>query len=157
ASGATGALRVLDALVRWYNQAQEDDAGLAVALDHAARLLRPGSRLVVLADPHSIATIPEQRWPALAQHHEVIVLLLTDPLETTPPQAVLPFTSAGHRVELDLATAGQRQRWRAEFAAPIAAALERLPARGVRVQTLSTDAASESWLPLLGRPRPMVA
>jgi DNA-directed RNA polymerase specialized sigma24 family protein len=38
-----------------------------------------------------------------------------------------------------------------------AAALERLPARGVRVQTLSTDAASESWLPLLGRPRPMVA
>ena len=135
----------------------EEDAGLVVALDHAARLLRPGSRLVLLADPHSVAAIPEQRWPALAQHHEVIVLLLTDPLETAPPAAMLPFTSAGHRVELDLATAAQRQRWRAEFAAPIEAALERLPARGVRVQTLSSDAPSESWLPLLGRPRPMVA
>lgn len=157
ASGARGALRVLDALVRWYGQPPEDDAGLAVALDHAARLLRPGSRLVVLADPLSIAAIGEHRWPALAQHHEVVVLLLTDPLETAPPAALLPFTSAGHRVELDLATSAQRQRWRDEFASPIEAALDRLPSRGVRVQTLSTDAASESWLPLLGRPRPMVA
>ena len=157
ASSARGALRVLDALVRWYAQPPQDDAGLAVALDHAARLLRPGSRLLVLADPASIAAIAEQRWPALAQHHEVIVLLLTDPLETAPPAAMLPFTSAGHRVELDLANAAQRQRWRAEFAAPIEAALQLLPSRGVRVQTLSSDAASESWLPLLGRPRPMVA
>lgn len=157
AAGARGALRTLDALVRWYAQPPEEDAGLAVALDHAARLLRPGSRLVVLADPPSIAGIAEQRWPALAQHHEVIVLLLTDPLETAPPAAMLPFTCAGHRVELDLATAAQRQRWHAEFAAPIEAVLERLPARGVRVRTLSTDVASESWLPLLGRPRPMVA
>jgi len=157
ASGARGALRVLDALVRWYAQSPDDDAGLAVALDHAARLLRPGSRLLVLADPASIVAIPEQRWPALAQHHEVIVLLLSDPLETAPPQAALPFTSGGLRVELDLATAGQRQRWREQFVAPIETALERLPARGVRVQSLSTDAPSESWLPLLGRARPMVA
>lgn len=157
AAGARGALRALDALVRWYAQPPEEDAGLAVALDHAARLLRPGSRLVVLADAVSIAAIAEQRWPALAQHHEVIVLLLTDPLETAPPAAMLPFTSAGHRVELNLATAAQRQHWRAEFAAPIEAMLGRLPARGVRVQTLSTEVASESWLPLLGRPRPMVA
>ncbi len=157
ASGARGALRVLDALVRWYARPPDDDAGLGVALDHAARLLRPGSRLLVLADPSSIAAIPEQRWPALAQHHEVVVLLLTDPLEITPPVAMLPFASAGHRVELDLSTPTQRQRWRAEFALPIEAALARLPSRGVRLQTLSTDAASESWLPLLGRPRPMVA
>ena len=157
AAGARGALRVLDALVRWYAQPPEEDAGLTVALDHAARLLRPGSRLLVLADPHSIAAIAEQRWPALAQHHEVIVLLLTDPLETAPPHAALPFTSAGQRLDLDLASAPQRQRWHSTFAAPIEAALERLPARGVRVQTLSSDAASESWLPLLGRSRPMAA
>lgn len=157
ASGARGALRVLDALVRWYAQPPEENAGLTVALDHAARLLRPGSRLVVLADPSSLVAIPERRWPALAQHHEVIVLLLTDPLETAPPKAPLPFFSGGHRVELDLGAAAQRQRWRGQFSAPVEAALERLPSRGVRVQALSTDAASESWLPLLGRARPMVA
>jgi uncharacterized protein (DUF58 family) len=156
ASGPRGALRVLDALVRWYTAAPEEDAGLGVALDHARRLLRPGSRLVVLADPSSIAALPAERWPALAMHNEVIVLLLTDPLEQQPPRAMLPFVSAGrgiarHRVQLDLAAAAQRQRWRQEFVAPVEAALAQLPARGVRVQVVTSDAPSESWLPLLGR------
>lgn len=160
ASGPRGALRVLDALVRWYARPPDDNAGLGVALDHARRLLRPGSRLIVLADPTSIRDLPPQRWPALTMHNEVIVLLLSDPLEREPPQAALPFQvmddggqDGGHRVELDLATAAQRQRWRNEFVAPLDAALAQLPARGVRVQVLSTDAPSESWLSLLGRPR----
>ncbi|HEV8695369.1 MAG TPA: DUF58 domain-containing protein [Lysobacter sp.] len=157
ASGPRGALRVLDALVRWYTQAPADDAGLPVALDHAQRLLRPGSRLILLADPRSIAAIPERRWPALAQHHEVVVVLLTDPLEAAPPKAALPFYSASHRVELDLAASAQRQRWHREFTAPVEAAIESLPSRGVRAQALSTDVPSESWLPLLGRARPLVA
>jgi uncharacterized protein (DUF58 family) len=153
AAGPRGALRVLDALVRWYTQPPADDAGLAIALDHARRLLRPGSRLVLLADPASVAEVPPQRWPALTMHNEVIVLLLSDPLERDPPQAALPFQSAQHRLELDLATAAQRQRWRHEFVAPIEAALAQLPARGVRVQLLSSDAPSDSWLPLLGPAR----
>jgi uncharacterized protein (DUF58 family) len=153
AAGPRGALRVLDALVRWYTQPPTDDAGLAVAIDHARRLLRPGSRLVVLADPASVAAIPSQRWPALTMHNEVVVLLLCDPLERDPPQAALPFRSADHRIELDLATAAQRQRWRNEFVAPIDAAIAQLPARGVRLQVLSSDAPSESWLPLLGPAR----
>ena len=66
ATGPRGVLRVLDALVRWYSSPPTEDAGLATALDHAARVLRPGSRLVVLADPGSIAGIDERRWPALA-------------------------------------------------------------------------------------------
>lgn len=157
ASGARGALRALDALVRWYAGPPADDTGLAVALDHAQRLLRPGSRMVLLADPASVAAIAERRWPALAQHHEVIVLLLTDPLETQAPKRMLPFSSNGHRLELDLASAPQRQRWLREFVAPIDTAIAALPSKGVRVQALSTDAASESWLPLLGRARPLVA
>jgi uncharacterized protein (DUF58 family) len=153
AAGPRGALRVLDALVRWYARPQGDDAGLTVALDHARRLLRPGSRVIVLADPASIASVPEQRWPALSMHNEVVVLLLTDPLEVAPPPAALPFRSGDRRVDLDLSTAGQRQRWRQEFVAPVDAALAHLPARGVRVACLSTDAASDAWLPLLGRDR----
>lgn len=157
AAGMRGALRVLDGLVRWYAQPPGEDAGLEVALDHARRLLRPGSRLVVLADPASVAQVPSQRWQGLAMHSEVILLLLSDPLERQPPQAVLPFASGAaatrHRVELDLASAAQRQRWRHEFVAPIEAAMAQMPARGVRVHMLSTDAPSESWLSLLGRAR----
>jgi uncharacterized protein (DUF58 family) len=163
AAGPRGALRVLDALTRWYARPPDDDAGLGVALDHAQRLLRPGSRLVVLADPASVAALPAQRWPALSHHHEVIVLLLTDPLEVAPPKASLPFMgsdaehSHAHRIDVDLSVAAQRQAWRAEFGRPLEAALAQLPARGVRVQALSTQADSASWLPLLGRNRPLVA
>jgi len=157
ASGTRGVLRVLDALVRWYTAPPPDDLGLAFALDHAARLLRPGSRLLVLADPHSLATIPETRWPALAAHHDVVVLLLTDPLETDPPTQRLPFSVGSQRVELDLASPGQREAWRAEFQQPLDRALDRLPARGVEVRTLSTDADSDAWLVALGRAQPQVA
>ena len=140
AGGTRGALRVLDALVRWYSAPPAEDAGLDVALEHARRLLKPGSRLLVLADPSSIATVPAQRWTALATHGEVTLLLLSDPLEREPPRAALPFRSGGHRVELDLGSAAQRQRWREAFVAPLDAALAQLPARGVRVRSLSTEA-----------------
>ena len=150
AGGARGALRVLDALVRWYSTPPADDAGLLTALDHARRVLRPGSRVIVLADPASVATIPAQRWPALSMHNEVIVLLLSDPLERDPPRAALPFSTHGHRIELDLAGAAQRLRWRDTFVVPLDAALAQLPVRGVRAHCLSSDAQSDSWLPLLG-------
>ena len=179
ASGSRGALRVLDAMVRWYAQPPEHDAGLAVALDHADRLLRPGSRLVVLADPLSVASLPPSRWPILVQHREVIVLLLTDPLEREPPRAKLPFlvqrplvqhvpvqrvlvpraasaadrAPATQRIELDLASNAQRERWQATFTAPLEEALSILARNGIRARALSTDAPSESWLDLFAGTR----
>jgi uncharacterized protein (DUF58 family) len=157
ASGTRGALRVLDALARWYSAVPDDDTGLASAMDNAGRLLRPGSRLIVLADPRSIATIPEARWPALAAHHEVLVLLLTDAMELAPPEANLPFAVGQKRVELDLGNPTQRERWEHEFGDPVQDALKTLPRRGVRVFSLQGDAPSESWLPLLGRAQSQVA
>ncbi|MEF9977275.1 MAG: DUF58 domain-containing protein [Thermomonas sp.] len=154
ASGPRGALRVLDALVRWYAQRPADDDGLPVALEHARRLLRPGSRLVLLADPASIAAIPQERWPALAMHHELFVLLLVDPLETAPPAKRVPFLGAqGDRIELGLDTAPVRQRWKQNFEIPLEATQAMLQRQGARVMTLSTDDPSDAWLSLLGRPR----
>src|SRR5690606_1102672 len=154
ASGPRGALRVLDALVRWYAAPPEDDAGLGFALDHAVRLLRPGSRLVVLADPGSVApddgaAWPLARWASLAQHHEVVVLLLVDALERAPPAAPLLFSTGAGRIELDLSAPAQRQAWLRAFDAPVAALLDALPARGVRVHALAADAPSDAWLSLL--------
>lgn len=152
ASGPRGALRVLDALARWYAQPPVDNDGLLASLDHARHLLRPGSRLLVLADPASIAAVPNERWPALAMHHELIVLLLTDPLERLPPAARLPFsTVTAGRIELGLDTAGTRQRWRHEFAMPVEALLASLQARGIKAMELSSAAPSDAWLPMLDR------
>jgi uncharacterized protein (DUF58 family) len=153
ASGARGALRTVDALARWYARLPDDDAGLGVALEHAQRLLRPGSRLVLLADAASLRDIPDHRWPALAQHHECIVLLLTDPFDTAPPAHRLAFAHGQARTTLDLATDAARAAWRREFVDPVDEALRTLAARRVRVQALSTDMPSEAWLPLLGARR----
>lgn len=154
ASGARGALCVLDALVRWYRRPPAEDAGLEHALDHAARLLRPGSRLLVLADPASVAAVPGARWPALAAHHEVVVLLLTDPLELDPPPLPLAFqTGTGQadgtgaaRIQLDLASPAQRGRWQAAFAGQLATVVAELRARGVRAVPLSCNDPSDAWL-----------
>ncbi len=154
ASGPRGALRALDALVRWYACPPEDDAGLAVALDHARRVLRPGSRMLVLADPGSIASVAPHIWPALAMHHELVVLLLTDPLERQPPATRVPFALAdGQHTALGLDAAVTRQRWRQEFAVPLEAALALLRSRGARAMELSSADASDAWLSLLERPR----
>ena len=152
ASGPRGALRVLDALVRWYARPPQSDDGLAAALEPAHRLLRPGTRLVLLADPDSVAAIPPERWPQLSMHHELVVLLLTDPLERLPPAARLPFASAsGERIELGLDVEGTRRRWHREFVVPVEATLDSLRPRGIRAMELSGADPSDAWLPLLDR------
>src|SRR5690606_23016129 len=101
AGGPRGALRVLDALARWYAHPPADDDGLDVARERAGRVMRPGSRVVVVADPASIASVPERRWPALAMHSQVLVLLPVDPLESAPPGEALAIQAGGQRIELD--------------------------------------------------------
>lgn len=150
ASGPRGALRVLDALVRWYAAAPADDAGLALALEHAVRLVRPGARVLVLADPDSARAIADARWTALAQHHDALALLLSDPLERAPPKRPLVFSDGEARLAVDLGSPAVRQRWRGAFVTPLEECLQRLPALGVRARMLSTEEPSEAWLPWFG-------
>lgn len=153
AAGRIGALRVLHALARWYAEPPPDDEGLAVALDHARRVLRPGARLLVLADAASVTDVPAGRWSGLAAHNQVLVLLLSDPLERSPPRARLAFASARGRVELDLAQPAQRARWHDRFSGALERAEATLQAAGIRCSVLSTEMPGDGWLPLFGRPR----
>ena len=108
--------------------------------------------VLVLADPASAGTIPAQRWSQLAMHHEVIVLLLIDPLERMPPHARLPFVAAGGgRIELGLDAEDTRQRWHREFSGSVDATLADLHARGIRAVELSCADPGDAWLPLLDR------
>lgn len=145
-SGQRGVLPVLDALARWYAQPPSGDAGLEVALDHAARLLRPGARLTVLADARSASKISATRWSGLALHHEVVVIVLVDPLELSPPARALSFDVRGERIAVDLGSPAARVRWQAEFVAPLEQLATTLRSRGVRLHRLSTDDASDAWL-----------
>lgn len=151
AGGARGALRVLDALTRWYTAAPADDAGLDEALRAAARLLRPGSRVVVLFDAPSLEAVHDDRLSALTAHHDVIAVPLSDPLELDPPRARLPFSlaAAGERHELDLHDGGQRREWDARFATPLDGAVQRLKRLGARTLPLRTDMAPDAVLAAL--------
>lgn len=153
AGGTRGALRVLHALTRWYAAPPDGDAGLGVAMDHARRLLRPGSRLLVLADAGSVTTVPARDWAAVGAHCDALVVLLDDPLERVPPRGRLGFTSADGRVELDLSVGTQRERWRDTFDAPRDDAIEHLRRARIGVESLSSAAPSDAWLPAFARGR----
>ncbi|WP_372018775.1 DUF58 domain-containing protein [Pseudoxanthomonas sp. 10H] len=154
ASGLRGAMRVLDALARWYARPPQEDAGLAVALEHAQRLLRPGAQLVVLADASAAAAVPALRWTALARHHQATLVLLQDPLERDPPRRTLAFRTGTRRIELGLEGDGARARWNEAFVEPARALARTLPAQGWRVSVLSTDAGAGDWLRAADAPPP---
>jgi uncharacterized protein (DUF58 family) len=146
ATGLRGAMRVLDALARWYAQPPPEGVGLGDALEHAQRLLRPGAQLVVLADASSAAGVPSLRWTALARHHQATLVLLQDPLEIAPPRRELAFRAGTRRFELGLDQAGVRARWHDAFVEPAQALARTLPGLGWQVRLLSTDADSGDWL-----------
>ena len=148
AGGTRGVLRVLDALARWYQAplADADADGLQAALERAARLLHPGARLLVLADPASAMAVTPATWSALSMHVEVRLLLLVDPLEMQPPQCRLPLATTAGRMQLDLASAATRQAWRKAFVDPVEMLRESLPGRRIRVRVLASDEASDAWL-----------
>jgi uncharacterized protein (DUF58 family) len=146
AGGTRGVLRVLDALSRWYTAPPAEDAGLEHALQLATRVLRPGARLLVLADPLRAAAVPLARWSALALHHEVDVLLLVDPLELQPPTEALDFLAEQRRVRVDLRSPQVRAHWQGHFAAPLQQLQDSLATRRVTTHVISTDAPSSGWL-----------
>lgn len=145
-AGQQGVVQVLTALCRWYRQPPEDDAGLGQALTAASRVLRPGARLTVVAEPASVVAIERERWLAVAQRSEATVLLLSDPFEQAPPARALPFVLATGRQVLALDSKAQRQAWQAAFAAPLAAASAMLASCAIRAIELPCDADSAAWL-----------
>ncbi|HEY2346136.1 MAG TPA: DUF58 domain-containing protein [Xanthomonadaceae bacterium] len=151
--GSRGALRVLDALVRWYAQPPAQDAGLGHALGTAARLLHPGASLVVLADASSLADIADGRLAMLATHHDLLVVLLADPLELHPPRERLPFTLGDARIDLDLDAAVARGRWRRAFSETLQAQTQRLRRLGARACVIHSEDSDDTLLAALLDPR----
>jgi len=146
AAGMRGAMRVLESLVRWYARPPQDDAGLELALEHAQRLLRPGARLVVLADPLSAAPVPLARWAALGRHHQATLVLLQDALELAPPRRLLALEGGGGRVEVAMQQAQARRSWDEVLGRPARELARILPGYGWQVSCLATDADAGAWL-----------
>jgi hypothetical protein len=97
-----------------------------VALEHAGAAAAARARgWWCWPTPRSIAAVPRCALAGAGAHHEVVVLLLVDPLEREPPRPRCRF-ALGDRTGSNWTwpAAAQRQRWQREFVAPVEAALE---------------------------------
>ena len=146
AGGVRGALRVLDALVRWYRAVPDEDTGVADALHTAERLVPPGTRWLVLLDPRSVAGVEPARWQALAARHDTLAVLLVDPIELQPPRGERLFAAGDQRIALDLAHPQLRAAWQVQFADAVDTAEAQLRRCGWQVHRQRTDQPPEAVL-----------
>ena len=91
--GKSGVLQVLDLLSRHHQEARQsdlplnDDGGSAFvpALARVTRTARPGSLIFLLSDFRSLGTQGIPYLTRLGGHHDVVSMLVYDPLEQDPP------------------------------------------------------------------------
>jgi uncharacterized protein (DUF58 family) len=140
--GRRGVLRVLEALVESGRLPQPDAATTTLpdTLDRLARLLRPGSHLLLLLDPRSVDDAAIAAVRRLSAHHDLIAALLVDPIERTPPPAArYPVMGTAARRVLALDEAPARDAWSRHFSEQLQQAIDMLGRSGVRAQAVGTD------------------
>lgn len=141
ASGRRGVLQVLRALRDWDHAATSERETLASALERARRLLRPGTRLILITDGFSADA---EAWPVLARcagRHELGCILVSDALEQDPPPpGRYALSVAGERRTLDFGNRTLRTTWARPFAAVRETVRNEFVRLGARVIVLPTDA-----------------
>jgi len=151
--GRRGVLQVLRALRDWDHAAGSQQEPLAGALERARRLLRPGTRLILISDGYSV---DEVAWPVLgrcAGRNELGCILVSDALEhMSPPPGRYALSNEGTRQTLDFTDKSLRAQWPRPFAEVrerVRAGFSRL---GARVVEVATDAdARRALLPFTQR------
>lgn len=135
-----GALRVLDALVRWQPTAPvATPATLAEGLDALQRVLRPGSHVLLLVDPRSVDGAAERSLARLRAHHDLAACVLVDPLEIEPPAPARYRISDGERRQtLALDDEHARDEWVRHFGEQHDDVLDRLRRSGAKARLTLT-------------------
>lgn len=143
AGGERGALRLLSQLCRWQPEPRATPAGGVVPLDASLfqleRLVRPGSRLLMTLDAHSLDDAAMRRLQHLRLHHDLMVALLVDPLELSAPRAgSFPIAHAGRTLWLSAQSAADRARWTRQLGEVWRERLDVLHRRGISARAVST-------------------
>ena len=148
-SARRGALRVLDALVRWQPatsvrgepvESHAKASTLSESCDALYRVLRPGSHVLLLLDPRSVDAAAERSLVRLRAHHDLAACVLADPLEVKPPPPARYRISDGRQQQtLALDDDAARAAWLDHFAQQHDDVLERLRRCGVGARLTLTD------------------
>lgn len=141
ASGRRGVLNVLRALRDWDQSADAQQESLATALERARRLLRPGTRLILISDGFSADA---NAWPILGRcsgRHELGCVLVSDALEHgPPPPGRYALNASGNRQTLDFADKTLRRQWSQPFNNVRDRLRSEFTRLGARVVEVATDA-----------------
>lgn len=157
ASGVRGVLPLFHRLAQAYAAPRPRvQAALANPLSALAKRLRHGARLVIVADAHSVAEVPDTLWSML-QGIEVHVVLIVDALEQQPPARTLPARVGASRVFLRLGQSETATRWRDYFTTPIEAFKVTAMRQRLRIHLVSTDDNATEWLHGFNAPQAHVA
>lgn len=138
--GRRGVLRALQQLVDWQQPAAAGGQTVAAALDRLGRLLRPGSHLLLTTDAHAIDDDVLRACRRLRRHHDLIVALLTDPIELQMAQPGRYPISDGSQIGwLELPDQAAVAHWQQHFRALHGQAYEALQRSGVGAACIATS------------------
>lgn len=142
AGGERGVLRLLAQLCRWQPQpgARGDGQGMGAALLQLERVIRPGSRLLLTVDAHALDEASLRRLQHLRQHHDLLVALLVDPLESRPPPSgAFPVSDGERTLWLAAGHAAERSQWSKMLGGAWQQRLEQLHRWGISARPVGTQ------------------
>ncbi|MDP1559112.1 MAG: DUF58 domain-containing protein [Nitrosomonas sp.] len=86
------------------------------SLTRLSRMVRPGSLVIIFSDFREFGDDAEKYLGTIAQHNDVMIAFLYDPLEATPPPA--GFYRLGinqRRLSLDTSRSSVNEQWQRQF------------------------------------------
>ena len=117
AGGRRGAMRFIGSMVQADQRFAADQMNaqgnsLEDAVMRLRRVARPGSLVFLLSDMFGFGPSVERHFARLAMHCDLMVIMVTDPLElSTPPPATYAVSDGRAIAEVDLRSAPQRRRY----------------------------------------------
>ena len=142
--GRRAALRFVHELVvhpDWKNRGVPDGAEpLAQAMSALRRVARPGSLVVVISDFIGFSRAAQSYLSSVAQHNEVLVVFMNDPLERKlPPPGRYRIVSPEDEMAIDTFAAAARRDYANEFAERTHELESFCQRYGVHLMPMSTD------------------
>lgn len=117
--GNRGLLPLLNSLVDFNNHPSTNKTakqGLSVAFSRLRHVARPGSLIYILSDFYQFNNESQQLFHQLAQHGEICLVYIYDPLEKDPPPAnVYTVTNGMALHRLDTHNNSLREKYREQF------------------------------------------
>jgi uncharacterized protein (DUF58 family) len=117
-AGSRGALAVIHALHDWQGaeSSHEENEPLSVALQRLDRIMRSGSRVLIISDGFSVDPGTRTALVGLRHHAAVGLLTVVDAFEqSAPPAGSYPFAWRDKVQNVDLTNAAARQAFQASL------------------------------------------